>query len=153
MLVAGTLALAGCGGSSTAATAGSAWTAKADVICRQLNARLVSTPPGPHASHAEIARNALQHAALEQAVATELGKLTPPAALTRDWAQILAYRRQLSTQLVALAASWKRNDIKRLRVLGRSKEKIHLKLAAIAHGDGFRDCSHVGSTATATLPG
>jgi hypothetical protein len=150
------LALTGCGGSSrpTATTARPAsgsspptsrLTASADTICRRLNDELTATQPGRDANHADLARNALRHAALERQATKSLSGLTPPASLARDWAQILAYRRRLAAELVTIGHDWELNDTQAIRTLGAAKKQIHVKMATIASHDGFTDCSRVGS--------
>jgi hypothetical protein len=145
LVTAGALALSGCGTATN--TANTQWIGTADAICRQLNSKLLSTPPATHASHVAIGLNALQHAALERKSLAELSRLTVPASLASSWAQILTYRRKLAAELVTLAGYWKLDDVKSLRALASSKAELHAKLAELAGRDGFNDCAFVGSAA------
>jgi hypothetical protein len=161
------LAVTGCGGSGTprktdpsASTAGtqpagpiqaaanSHLIASADAICRRVNGQLTgASRPQP----ADISHTAPRNAAIELRAVAELSKLTPPASLARDWTQMLAYRRTLAQELVALARDANAGDIAGMRALGLSKKRVRQKLSQLAARDGFRDCMSVGTVSIATL--
>ena len=156
-LAAGGIAvLTGCGGSSRVMATGAAAStrpsgssaasqliARADAVCKRLNNEIAATPPGMQDSPLKLSRNALQHAALERKAVSDLSRLTPPASLAHDWAQILADTRRLAAELTTLGRYWKLDEKQRISALGASKKHIHTELSAIASHDGFKDCSHV----------
>jgi cell division inhibitor SulA len=152
-------AAGGCGGSRKARGAGpparsAAPAARlivhADAICLRLNTELART-----AGTGIIAQSAPLHARLEKAALRELGTLTPPASLARDWAKILGYRRTLADELLTLSRAAKANDLAAVRALGVSKLRVHKELTQTAKRDGFTDCATVGppgSSSPATPP-
>jgi len=122
--------------------------ASADVICRRVNKELSgASRPQP----SEIARTAPRNAAIELRGVGELSKLTPPASLAGDWTQILAYRRTLAQELVALGHAATAGDAAGMRALGASKKRVRQKLTQLAARDGFKDCTSVGTVSIATL--
>lgn len=120
----------------------------ADEICRRFNSRLISTA---RSESSNIAREAPRNAAIELQAVGALSKLSPPASLARDWAQILAYRRKLAQELVALARAAKAGDAAGIRALGASKKRVRQKLTQLAARDGFKDCTSVGTLSVSTL--
>jgi len=132
--------LGGCGGVSARARL----VASADRVCAGLNARLNQTAVSVRSSHAVLARNASEHAAIERQAITRLAGLRPPVDLAHDWARLLSDRRQLVTQLLALAHAWASNDQPVIKQLAASKVRLHRKIKALAARDGFKDCSRVG---------
>ena len=122
--------------------------AHADAICRRVNKELTSASR-PEAS--KVARTAPHNAALEQRAVVALSKLTPPASLARDWTQIIAYRRTLAQELVALARDAKVGDVPAMQALGVTKKHVHQKLTQLATHDGFTDCSSVGTSSISKL--
>lgn len=116
--------------------------AKADPICRRLDSELAATEPKSLAL-AEVARQAPRRAALEQASVADLDKLVPPAAIARDWRQIIAYRRTLADELLELGRLAKAKDTAAIHRLAAAKERVHERLLATASRDGFKYCSRV----------
>jgi hypothetical protein len=144
-------AVAGCGGSSgtelpAAATspAGKQFIASADRICGQLNTRLLASAASSHSTTAQLARNAATHAELETSTIAQLNKLSAPAGLAGDWAQMLADRRDLAGQLVTIAHAWQLDDKQRVASLAKAKASLHVQIQLLAHKDGFTACSRVG---------
>jgi len=135
-------------GNSNESAAKSRLIAHADAICRRLNRELTSASR-PEAS--KVARTAPHNAALEQRAVVALSKLTPPASLARDWTQIIAYRRTLAQELVALARDAKVGDVPAMQALGVTKKHVHQKLTQLATHDGFTDCSSVGTSSISKL--
>ncbi|HEY5287027.1 MAG TPA: hypothetical protein VIJ50_07975 [Solirubrobacteraceae bacterium] len=129
VLVTGTLLLAGCGGSSKTtsssvgstnlATTGTASVAEtsgtstpngsdgslshsqfltdAGAICSRVNSQLAGNRTINNQQ--DIKSVAPRRAEIEQAGLTEMGKLTPPASIARDYAKLLAARRTLVEDL------------------------------------------------------
>ncbi len=161
LLIAGTPSFAGCGGSSTAASKSvstnspasspapasslsrQAFVTKADAICQRLDARIARVK-AKSASLREIERIAPPHTALEQAAASELGTLSPPAAIAREWRASVTYRRMLAEELLTLVQAAKANDSARIKALAASKLSVHKKLLAAGTHAGFKYCSQVG---------
>lgn len=122
-----------------------AFIARADAVCRRLNGQLAATAPHQGEAPAALARNALQHAALERRTSSELGKLPPPRALARDWARIVADRRTLAADLVTLARALSSGQSSQTIGVLALKSATHKAMSAIAEHDGFADCAKVGS--------
>lgn len=116
--------------------------AEADPICRRLDSELAAAEPKSLAL-AEVARLAPRRAALELAAVTGLGRLAVPAAIARDWRQIVAYRRTLADELLELGQKAKANDAAAIDGLAASKKRVHERLLATASRDGFKYCSRV----------
>jgi hypothetical protein len=154
------LPIAGCGGgssttasNSTTAPNGAVSTARsaspqtkvlivdADAICQRLNSRVVASHV---TSSQEIASGASRNAVLEQAALVELAKLVPPASITRQWQQILAYRRTLALQLTTLARFERSNDAKAANALITSKLRVHRQLRVAATRLGMTACAKLG---------
>jgi hypothetical protein len=157
--------IAGCGGGSTpahtATSARSATVAKAsgskasltrdqliaaaEPICRRLDRALSATENAKPSADAnarmrEIVRIDPSHAVLEQKVATELAKLSPPPSLAHDWAQIVSYRSRLAGELARLARAAARKDTTEVNGLAKSKKEVHVLLRKLATRDGFKEC-------------
>jgi len=128
--------------STTASSSSDAsrFTAKADSICKRLDAELTAPK---RLVMGEIARSARRNAALERKGTVELSKLPPPALLARDWRQILMLREKLADGLVRLVRYAQANDIRAIRTLTTAKLRIHQELSRLATHDGFRYCSQV----------
>lgn len=117
--------------------------ARADAICRGLDTKLATVNPASLSMH-EIARFAPPRAVLERTAVAELSKLMPPASITRDWRQVIAYRSTLTNELFKLGSDAKANDAAGIRALAVSKKLVHQKLLTVATRDGFKYCSRVG---------
>jgi hypothetical protein len=122
--------------------------ASADAICRRSNEELIRVT---RSESSDIARNAPRNATIELRAVEALSRLKPPPSLAGDWAQMLAYRRTLALELVALARDAKANNAAGLRALGVSKRRVRNKLTQLAAHDGFNDCTQVGGVTAATL--
>jgi hypothetical protein len=159
LLAAGALALGGCGGASSSARSSegftsaspasgsslsrSAFIARADAICKRLNAEMAKVK-AKSTSLPEITRVAPVHAALEQGAVSELGQLVPPSSIAREWQQIVAYRRTLAAELVKLGKDAKAKDSAGVKALTASKRSVHKQLLAAGAQAGFKDCPQVG---------
>jgi len=130
--------------------ASAALIAKADAICKRLDAHLIAAPPG-HLDLSAIARSAPHNAELERHVVASLSKLIPPVTMTHDWAQIIAYRRTLTEELLKLGRAAKAGDRAAVEALGASKKRVHEGLYALATRDGFKSCAEA-TAASGTAP-
>lgn len=117
--------------------------ARADPICRRVNAEIAASKP-KSASPAEILRVVPGNAALEKRAVAALQRLKPPRALTGDWTTILADRRMLAEQLVELVGAAQKNDVTTLHKLAQSKARLHKSLEAAGRRVGFVYCGEVG---------
>jgi hypothetical protein len=122
--------------------------ASADVICRRFNEQLAKAAIS---GSSDIAREAPRNAATELRAVDALSKLTPPASLASDWAQMIAYRRTLAQELGTLVRDVKAGDTAGMRALGASKKRVRQKLTQLAAHDGFKDCASVGPVNTVSL--
>jgi hypothetical protein len=152
--------LAGCGGSGSTSTSGSGSAealaaarspggqrliAAADRICERLNQRLIATMPAKSASPGVLGKNALAHAALERTALLELAKLPAPVGLRPNWVEILNAREVLVSQLLAAGHAWLTNDKQQLTQLAQAKLRLHNAVSLLAHRDGFKACTKIGT--------
>jgi hypothetical protein len=141
VIIAATLSVVGCGGGASKALSLSDLIARGDAICQRLNAEFSAAPPvrGPQ----DIARISPQRAAMERTVAAELSRLTPPSSITRDWQQIIAYRRMLAEDTIKLGEYAKANNIEGMRLVFYSSVSLQERLLATGKHDGFTNCSRL----------
>lgn len=132
--------MAGCGKSSKPLTRAEL-IAKADTICRRVNAHLASSN-NTIKTQQDVARLAPRLAAFEQTALVELSRLVPPASLADDWKTIVAGAQTLADNTAKLGEYAKSNQLKAAKSLIVSSQKIQSQMLAIAKRDGFRDCSH-----------
>jgi hypothetical protein len=139
-IAAATLLASGCGGSSGSSRSltRAELTAKANAICRRVNARLTSSLlRNPQ----ELARIAPRMVTFEQTALTELTNLNPPASLANDWQQIVAGAETLVEDTARYSEDARTNDLKGVHDLVGSAEKTQRRIGAIATHDGFSDCA------------
>lgn len=146
-----TAALAsGCGGSSppqqerTTTSQSSAMVPEAKAICKKFDEKISASKPhvvGGRTSTHELALNALANAKLEKEAITELVRLHPPASLSRQWRQLIAYRQALANELIAIGHYWEANDLAKIKALAASKKAEHQALAAVASRAGLQACA------------
>jgi hypothetical protein len=116
--------------------------ARADAICKRRNTAIDAVKLAGLTA-ADVARFASQSAALEQTALLELGKLSPPPAMTARWRAILAYDRKLLAAVLKLGEYGERHQTARINALARSTQRVKRELIAAAAHDGFRYCSRV----------
>jgi len=143
------VAVAGCGGSGNAESTASskspsrtAFIAKADAICKQLDVELANPKP-KSTSFRELALLVPHRAALEQAAVTELRRLTPPSSFGQEWREIIAYRQALAEELAKLGQSAKAKDAKAIKAISLSKIRMHRLLRTLAARNGFAYCGQI----------
>ncbi len=149
MLVAGTLLVAGCGGSSKSASnqstpsgktlSASALIAEADQICMRRNAEVTAQQPKSTAMP-EVARLASTYATIQQAAVTELNHLAPPASLANEWKRLVAHRQMLVEQLLKLKQYAEHNDNAGIQAFSAESTKLKQQLLT-SKGSGFTYCS------------
>jgi hypothetical protein len=142
------LAVAGCGGASTATSSSSPKSrliARADAICKPLNARrkAANTQVGAVTSSAalpKVARIAPGLAAYEHKEVAELQALTAPAALAGTWQKILTGAQQLADNTATLGAEAKAGNLKAVEAVIHKDQKSERELIAVAKTAGFAHC-------------
>ena len=111
----------------------------AERICRSLNRRLEKTVA--HGLDASLlVPAALNRAALERVASARLVKLIPPPSLAPDWRQILAYRGELTQNLVTLAAAAKAGQREREGAAAKANEEVESKLQPLAERHEMHEC-------------
>lgn len=152
--------LSGCGGSSAARTGAPVTnqtgapvasesdlrapaTARADAICRRLDAELVANLP-KSVNARVIASVSPRNAVLEQKAVSELAKLEPPKGSEQAWQQVISYRRMLAQALSELARAAKAGDQAAIKRLGQYKQTVRNKLLAAGERVGFSSCQKLG---------
>lgn len=138
-LAATTLAMSGCGGSSSSAKplTRAELIAKADVICRRVNVKFASSKV---ASQQDLARVSSEIASYERQAFAELSKLVPPTSLANDWAQILTVTHTFADNTAKISEYAKSSNVAAERVLFASSQTIRQQMTATARRDGFSDC-------------
>jgi len=150
-LIAVTLVVTGCGGSSNTSSTDShghaasrvQLVAEADAICQRMSAEFAADKPA-NSSIPEIVRFAPARAVREQKVVAELSQLTPPATIAGGLQKIIAYRRTLALELADLARVAKAKDAAAIRALAKSKAAMHRELIAAATAAGLTSCALTG---------
>ena len=139
-LVVVAVALSGCGGSSPKPLTRAELTAKADVICRRVSAKLATKTVK---SVQDIARTAPELASFEQVALNELSKLVPPADLESDWKKFIAGAQTLAENTAKLGEYAKANNLKGAGSLITSSEATQQRLLKIVKRDGITECEKV----------
>jgi hypothetical protein len=112
---------------------------RADGICRQMIMQIEQSRLAKP-TVAELARVTPSHVKFEQQGIRVLSRLQPPSTLARDWRQMLDYMSTLARELASLGRSAKARDQGAIKVLARSKKRVHALLTALAQHDGFTEC-------------
>jgi hypothetical protein len=116
--------------------------ARADAICERRNSAIDAVKL--HGTSPEaITRFASQSAALEQSALLDLSRLYPPASMSAQWQQTLAYSRTLLQGVLTLGHYAQHHDTRVIPALSRSVQSVKRQLLAAATRDGFRYCSRV----------
>lgn len=136
-LVAATLAVSGCGGSSPKPLTHAELIAKANAICKTVSAKLATKTVK---SVQDLVRIAPELASFEQTALTELSKLVPPADLESDWKTFVAGAEKLAENTAKLGEDVKSKNIKAAHALVLTTEKTTQQMLAIAKRDGFKHC-------------
>jgi hypothetical protein len=134
-------AVTACGSSSPKPLTRAQLTAKANAICRRVNAKLASV--GTIKGTAQIARVTSRLSAFEQSTLAQLSALVPPAALESDWKRFVDGAQSLAEATAKLgedAATKKPNAIGPLLA---SAEATQRRMTTLARRDGFTACANV----------
>jgi hypothetical protein len=115
---------------------------RAYAICKRSNFELASAKPRS-TSMSEIIRVTPGHVVIELKAAAELESLTPPHSLARRWHAIIARRRALASELLALVQAAKKNDAAGIKTLEASKRRAHDALLTAAAEIGFGGCGAI----------
>ncbi|HEY3960294.1 MAG TPA: hypothetical protein VGL68_07280 [Solirubrobacteraceae bacterium] len=148
------LLIAGCGGSSSTASNGnptasasakSPMVARADAICKQLNARRkqANAQVGAVTSSSalpKVARVAPGLAAYERKAIAKLHALSAPASLSVTWRKILAGTQLLAGDTAKLGVDAKAGDLKAVETLIHTDQQKERELITIATTAGFKHC-------------
>jgi hypothetical protein len=147
MVVVIAVAIAGCGGSSSATNTKAQLIAQADPICKQValkraaaNKAVEKVGSSTTKELQVLARLAPPIAAEEHAAVAQLHALKAPTSLEADWQQLLAGIGQLADDTTEIAAHAKSNDLKGVESVTSSGRKLREQLTAIAKRDGFTYC-------------
>jgi hypothetical protein len=129
----------GCGSSAKPLTRAEL-TAKADVICKTVTARLSKNTIR---SQQDIARVAGELASFEESALSKLSKLVPPAELADDWKQFVAGAQTLAENTSKIGEYAKANNLKASKGLIASSQATQKQMTAIAKRDGLKSCEQV----------
>jgi hypothetical protein len=141
VLMAGTLAVSGCGESSSSKRLTKAEIAvKANAICARFFVEL-------HAhgtkSRAELTSNVQLLAVNRQVETDALRKLTPPASMAADWGAILAADQTLANDSTKFVGYAKEGKLSAASALLTTTIGIQARAVAIARRDGIRECARL----------
>ncbi len=117
---------------------GTAFVAKADLICHRVNIKRASTRI---TTAATIVRLVPQLAAYERAAYAELGKLTPPAAMVDDWKKLVSAAETYARDSGKVATSLQARNLKLAGSQLASASTAQSHMLAIAKRNGFTDCA------------
>jgi hypothetical protein len=112
--------------------------AKADAICRGVNAKRATVHL---TTNQQIIRELPHVAAYERAEIAELGKLTPPASMASDWQEILVGNRILAENTAKVAEYTKADNVTAAHALMTTTTQAENQMIATAQRDGFKDCA------------
>jgi hypothetical protein len=133
---------------STTASAGpplskSQLVARADAICKQLNAGLDSEKNKVRTQQ-DIIRVVALRVGLEQTALTELSKLTPSASMAQDYQQLLKTRQTLIEDTKKLGEDAAANNSKAETPVYVSSAALIRQMAKTAKHDGLTYCGALG---------
>lgn len=135
------LSIAGCGG-STGPTTRAGLIAKADTICRRVNAKRITTS-AKIKGQGDIARQIPSLATYEHAAFAELKRLIPPASMAGPWRQMVTAAQMLAADTNTLgeyAGAGRFRAVYR-RILP-AVDRDAMRMDTIARDQGFADCAH-----------
>jgi hypothetical protein len=116
--------------------------AQADAICLRRHQELVATPLDPKtAGISEILVASARRAAIERRAADELGRLTPPPGLARDWRRFLSYNRAQLRAALKLRNEARADDIDGIRSGSSAAANLEFHLLAFASRVGASHCA------------
>jgi hypothetical protein len=147
------LLAAGCGGSSkgtsngstASASAKSPMVARADAICKGMNAHRTAANKEVGAVTSVAALKTVAEVApflqaFERSAIAELRKLTPPSELAPTWRKILAGTELLAEHAGKLGTEASAKNLKAVEVLIHEDQKSEKELIPIAAKAGFKHC-------------
>jgi hypothetical protein len=113
---------------------------RADAICGRRNRELVAatskTPSLPG-----VAKVGRRRIAIERAELAELGKLSPPAAIARDWREFIAAARRAVQDLAQVVAGASRSELAQVNSAG------HLYAGAVSESHAAAQLAALGRCA------
>jgi hypothetical protein len=114
--------------------------AKAEVVCKRLNAQLAVTSVK---TLKELGRALPQAAADEHAEFAQLIKLVPPSSMTNEWQQFLGGTKEWAENSAKLAVSARTRQLSLSAPLLLETRAIHEHVAHLAKQAGFKECALV----------
>lgn len=129
----------GCGSSSKPLTRAEL-TAKANVICKRVSAKMSTKSAN---SEQSISRVASELSSFEQTALADLSKLVPPAELEADWKKFVSGAQTLAENTAKLGEYAKAKNLKAGKALILSSENTQKQMVVIAKRDGLTACEQV----------
>jgi hypothetical protein len=114
--------------------------AKADAICARLNRQAGSVR---NTSLRGVGSTAPLVAGYFRAAFAELRRLTPPAAMARDWKAIVSDIQPVAGEVVIMGKYASDNDPASTAKVESRIARVQLHRIAIAKRNGFRDCAEL----------
>jgi hypothetical protein len=118
--------------------------ARADAICKSINARLNSTVLS---SRRQVERFFPRMASFERKALSELRALVPPPSLSRDWSNVIASIETLADNTTKFSEALKSLDGAELnraaQALAASNYRTRKPMLEAAANAGFSECAHV----------
>jgi hypothetical protein len=111
--------------------------ARADLICRRVNAKRAATRIANAGDYARLIPPLAEY--LLAAVA-EMRKLTPPASMESGWNQIVAYAQESAHSVAEFGQYAKANKLNSISMSGAGV-RANERMLAIAKREGFDDCA------------
>ena len=113
--------------------------AKADLICKRVNARHAATS---FDTKGDYARLLPPLAAYQLAAAAAMRKLTPPPSMAAGWQQIVNDAQTFAEDVAKLGQYAVANKLRAGRAVSLAGAKADEQMLAIALREGFQDCAH-----------
>jgi hypothetical protein len=117
--------------------------AQAEAICAQRNSELTAVG-AVGVNKAQLASVAARRAVIERQALAELGKLTPPTDMARDWQGVITYSRLTLARVEKLARDAKSHgatSVERFRT--GSASAVRFRLLVAARRAGLKQCAFV----------
>jgi hypothetical protein len=116
--------------------------AKADLICRRVNAKRARTK---YASAADYARLVPALAEYQQAAVAAMRELVAPASMRSSWNQMVSDAQQFADSVVKFGEYAKANKLREVTSVSIAGMKANERLMALAKRKGFVDCAGIHS--------
>lgn len=118
--------------------------AGADAICARLNVRLAAAKDVVSSDLAAIEAIATRRSGTERAALVELQQLTPPASMASEWQRMLDYRATVVGDLAKIAEYARENNPQGTKTVLLATTNVIRQILVAGTRAGFKDCRKIG---------